>query len=138
MALTVDASVAVKWYIDEVDSPIARRLLGNDEALLAPGLLVAEVCSVAWRHARGANISRDQALEIATDLGRGLIELHATAPLAPRATAMALDLDHAIHDCFYLALADREDATLVTADHRFLDKLVRSPWRHRASSLSAF
>jgi predicted nucleic acid-binding protein len=137
MALTVDASVVVKWYIDEVDSPIAHRLLEDGEDLMAPGLLAVEVCSVAWRHARGGDITRAQGLEIAEDLGKGLIKLHATAPLAPRATAMALDLDHAIYDCFYLALADREGATLVTADHRFLDKLERSPWRHCARPLRA-
>ena len=77
------------------------------------------------------------ARRIAEDVGKGPIEFHGTAPLAPRATAMALDLDHAIYDCFYLALAEREDAPLVTADRRFLGKLERSPWRDHAMALSA-
>lgn len=138
MPLTVDAGVVVKWYIDEMDSPVARRLLEHDDGIVAPDLLVAEVCSVARRHVRNGEITRRQYLDIAADVGKGLIELHAMAPLASRACTMALDLDHPIYDCFYLALADREGVPLVTADHHFLDKLERSPWRDRAIALSSF
>jgi predicted nucleic acid-binding protein len=31
---------------------------------------------------------------------------------------MAMDLKHPAYDCFYLAMAQRESATLVTADQR--------------------
>ncbi len=31
-----------------------------------------------------------------------------------------MDFDHPVHDCFYVALALREQSTLVTADTRLL------------------
>ena len=46
-------------------------------------------------------------------------------PLMPRAFAIAGRLGHPVHDCVYLALAERERATLVTADERLLRRLGR-------------
>ncbi len=43
-----------------------------------------------------------------------------TEELAGAALRFAIDLRHPIYDCFYLALAEREEATLVTADARLL------------------
>jgi predicted nucleic acid-binding protein len=50
--------------------------------------------------------------------GEDDLALHATAPLLPRALAMARRLAHPVDDCVYLALAERERAALVTADER--------------------
>jgi predicted nucleic acid-binding protein len=52
MALIVDASVAIKWFIDEPGSEVARRLWRDEPDLLAPDLLVPEVCNAAWRKVR--------------------------------------------------------------------------------------
>ena len=43
MALIVDASVAIKWFIYEPGSEMARRLWRDEPDLLAPDLLVPEV-----------------------------------------------------------------------------------------------
>ena len=40
--------------------------------------------------------------------------------LRGRALAIAVDLNHPIYDCFYLALAEREHAPLISADKRLL------------------
>lgn len=47
MTFVVDASVAVKWFIEDNDSARARQLLAGDEALIAPDLVIAEVCNAA-------------------------------------------------------------------------------------------
>ncbi len=48
---------------------------------------------------------------------------------------MAVDLRHPVYDCFYLALAEAEEAPLVTADRRLLTRLTGTPWEERAVSL---
>lgn len=54
-----------------------------------------------------------------------------TGTLAVRALELALALDHAIHDCMYLALAEAEDDVLITADDAFRRKVERTePARH--------
>lgn len=40
--------------------------------------------------------------------------------LAGRATEIAIELNHPIYDCFYLALAERERAPIVSADAKLL------------------
>ncbi len=43
-----------------------------------------------------------------------------TEQLAAEALALALDLDHPVYDCVYLALAIARDLPLVTADRRLI------------------
>ena len=44
----------------------------------------------------------------------------------PAALELSLKLNHPLQDCLYLALAERLDATLVTADERFVAKTRES------------
>jgi len=52
--------------------------------------------------------------------------------LSARAFALAHELDHPVYDCVYLALAEVEDARLVTADRRLLARLRGSAWQELA------
>jgi predicted nucleic acid-binding protein len=115
MALVVDASVAIKWFIDEPD-------------LLAPDLLVPEVCNAAWRKVRRGESHPTQAKQIAQRLRHSVLALRPSAPLAARAMELALDLDHPVYDSFYLALAESEQAVLVTADRRLEGRLRATSW----------
>ncbi len=54
---------------------------------------------------------------------RSGIDLRPTAPLLPRAMGVARRLGHPVYDCVDLALAEREHAAFVTADHRLLRRL---------------
>jgi predicted nucleic acid-binding protein len=42
----VDASVAVKWFVQEADTGVAMGLLNDPDAVIAPDLVVAEVVSI--------------------------------------------------------------------------------------------
>jgi predicted nucleic acid-binding protein len=50
----VDASVAIKWLVDEPLSAQAARLLDDDLPLAAPELIYAEAASALWAIARRA------------------------------------------------------------------------------------
>src|SRR5262245_50303207 len=128
MALIVDASVAIKWFIEEPGSELARGLWRDEPDLLAPDLLIPEVCNAVWRKVQLGQSDPVQAKAIALRLRQGVLELLSCAPLAPRALELALELDHPVHDCFYLALAESEKTALVTADRRFKDRLRKTPW----------
>jgi predicted nucleic acid-binding protein len=119
----VDASVAIKWLIDELDSARADRLLDGGHDFLAPEkLIVPEVLNAAWKRRRLGEIADAQFDDIVVRIADGVISCR---PLAPRAAAIARELDHPVYDCFYLALAEAEEAPLVTADRRLL-AVVRS------------
>lgn len=126
-AVVVDASVAVKWIVDEDGSDAAAALL-DGRPIHAPDLLYVETANALWAiHRRGA-IPRDAVREGVAWLRAAPILRHADAPgLAARAAAIALDLDHPVYDCLYLAVAIDAGLPLVTADRRFLDATRRDP-----------
>ena len=128
MIVVVDASVAVKWFIHEPDRPAARRLLEPDSRLVAPDLIVAEVASAMWKRAVAGESDPRQAPLMAASLPRFFTRLLPLVPLAARALEIAAELRHPVYDCFSLALAEREEAPLVTADRRLIERLAGSRW----------
>jgi predicted nucleic acid-binding protein len=58
--------------------------------------------------------------------------------LAKRASEISLNLEHPAYDCFYLALAEREEATLVTADRRLVERIRGTAWSGRVVALDAW
>ena len=58
-AAVVDASVAVKWVVDEADSGPARSMA--DARLEAPDLLLVECANILWKKAGIGDLTRQQA-----------------------------------------------------------------------------
>ncbi len=128
MTLVIDASVACKWFIAELQSDSAEELLRGGDVLIAPDLVVPEVCNVAWLKLRRGEITSDQASAMVDGLPELLDEVVSSAPLAARALAIAAAIEHPAYDCFYLALAELRDTRLVTADRKLRSRLVATPW----------
>ena len=135
MTLIVDASVACKWFVAEPGSEAAAALLAGTQMLLAPDLIVPEVCSAAWSKLRRGEIGAEQAAAMVEGLPDLLDELAPSAPLASRALAIANTLAHPAYDCFYLALAELRGAQMVTDDRRLLARLATTPWARTVMKL---
>lgn len=135
MTVVVDASVALKWYWSEPDSKAALALLNSDDRMVAPDLIVAELCNAAWRLTRLGHMQVGQMRFLTHRAPRVFARLYDLAPLAPRAGAIALAVNHPAYDCFYLALSEAEDAPLVTADRRLVAKVAGTPFAARTVHL---
>lgn len=116
MTLVIDASVAAKWVLPEPDSERAAALRIEDPDLVAPSLVVAEVGNAIWKGAQRKDLNRPQALAALRIAAAHFARLVPLEELAAEAMALALDGRHPIYDSFYLVLARRESAPLVTAD----------------------
>ena len=137
MSLVVDASVALKWFLSEEPHGCeALAILRDGAPLIAPDFLIAEVCNAAWRSTRLGRISQAQLGEIAANLPHFFDALVNATGLAPRAVAIADQLDHPVYGCLYLALAEAEQADLVTADTQLVGKVQATSWEQRTVSLS--
>jgi predicted nucleic acid-binding protein len=101
MTLVVDARVALKWYLIEDGADQARQILADGATLVAPELVVAEVCNACWLACRRGEISAIQQTQIATDITRVFDRLERLALYASRAATIAHELDHPVYDCFY-------------------------------------
>jgi predicted nucleic acid-binding protein len=126
VTLVVDASVSLKWFIDEDRREEARTLLIGGEPLVAPDLIVPEVMNAAWKAVRRRAIPRELAESIAVTLPRVFAQIVSAADLAPRALEIALAIDHPVYDGFYVALAEDFGTELLTADDRLLSKTRRT------------
>ncbi len=136
MSVVVDASVALKWFLPEPDSVLAEALLRRADTLLAPTLIVSEVCNAAWKRFRRGETTARQLQWVAERItGVGMLLISDEA-LAVPATAIARRLDHPVYDCLYLALADERGAMLVTADRRLHARVGGTAWESRVTLLS--
>lgn len=116
--LVVDASVAVKFAVEENDSDLAYRLAVSDEEFIAPSLIWAEVASTLWKKARLGEISASTAETALSSLSNVIAESVPTEYLRDAALRIAIGLGHPVYDCFYLSLAEQRDVRLITADKR--------------------
>jgi predicted nucleic acid-binding protein len=125
--VVVDASVAVKWVVDEPGSDHAVLLL--DRLLVAPDLLCVECANILWKKVARRELTTDEADIAAEALEGAEIEIVPMRPYLAAAAALAMELDHPAYDCMYLAVAERVDLPVVTADDRFVRKVRRSAKR---------
>ncbi len=121
--IVIDASVAVKWFFQEPQSGAADALLKGPDRLVAPQLISTEVAAAIVRKGRLGEINADDALD-ALDLWQqatadGTVLMAQDETDLRRAAEIALEIDHPLQDCLYLALALRLELTLVTADRKF-------------------
>jgi predicted nucleic acid-binding protein len=126
MSLIVDASVAVRWYLPEDGVAAAVEILQRDHDLGAPELILAEIGNAVWKRVRIGEVETADAVEI---VERARVDFAFLVPmdeLATPAMRHAAELDHPIYDCFYLALAEREQAALVTTDRRLAALVERA------------
>ncbi len=116
MKWVVDASVVAKWIAPETDSSLAEALL--DDELIVPDLLFAEVGNILWKKQLRGEMDATAAQVGARWLLQVPMQVHDSASLLIDALGLAVQLQHPAYDCFYLALAQRIDVPLITADQR--------------------
>jgi predicted nucleic acid-binding protein len=120
MSLIVDASVAVKWFAEEPGSIEAEALLASTDELVAPDFILAEIGNALWKKASRGLLDPRQAAASASNAAGYFDRLIALKELTIRSMEIALAVRHPIYDCYYIALAQRENAPLITADERQL------------------
>ena len=121
--IIVDASVALKWVLDEDDSVLARALATRE--LAAPELLWSECANGLWRWVRRGVLSGRVAQARFVALRRAPIALTPAGELLDRALMLAVELSHPVYDCVYLALALQRGMQVVSADRRFVNVVRR-------------
>jgi predicted nucleic acid-binding protein len=93
------------------------------EHLIAPELLIPEVCNVLWKRRNRGDIDDEQAGRARNLLQRFVDDFVPMLNLFGRAYELAMVLAHPAYDCFYIALAEANNAVMVTADARLVARL---------------
>jgi predicted nucleic acid-binding protein len=142
--VVVDTSLALKWIYDEKDSPIALSLLaewtGKKMKIKVPSLLAYEITNSLYQQVRNGKSTFDSARQNLMDIlpkGMRFVFLPDFS-----LNIRALELTHhfglpATYDAHYLALAERENCDLWTADMRMWRAVKdQLPWVHLLSDYS--
>jgi predicted nucleic acid-binding protein len=124
MKYVLDASVAIKWRLPESDSAIAIAVkddyLRQTHELIAPDVFPIEVAHAFSRAERKGILQPPEGSAALTDILGILPQLYESLLLLPRAFEISSAERIGVYDCLYLALAEREQALLITADQRIL------------------
>ena len=129
MPLVVDASVALKWVLQEPDSHLAEALLRIEAELLVPDFWLGEAANVLWVQVRRKLLTPDEARE-GLALLRVLIEPTPTAGMGLHEVALEIGIavNHSTYDTLYLAFAIAMGARgVVVADGLFVRDMRGHP-----------
>jgi predicted nucleic acid-binding protein len=124
MKFVMDSSVAVKWALAEIDTDRALRVrddyrVGSIE-LNAPDVFPVEFVHALTRAERQHRLTPEEGAEFVGDMLSTLPCLHPSLPLLPRAYELSSQMRIGVYDCLYVALAEREQCELLTADQRLV------------------
>jgi predicted nucleic acid-binding protein len=126
--IVIDASLAVKWYLDEAWADEAEALLFEYEGdIVVPDVFISEVIGALVRRAnmdkamRSDSAAATARFQTLFDTG-SITAIRSLPPAVVRAATLAIDLGHPLKDCIYLTLAMELDCDLVTCDGRFAAK----------------
>jgi predicted nucleic acid-binding protein len=123
MTVCVDASMVLKWLAREDDSDKALLWLRahSGHEFVGPSFLPVEVASVLRQKMCWGEMDAGQCIMALGFLERLDIRYEWDPSLSRRAFELAVDLDlPTIYDAAYLAIAEREQCEMWTADARFV------------------
>ena len=126
--LIVDASVAVKWFIEEDHADAALSLLNERHQLHAPDFLLLEGDSVLCKWARLKLISLAEGDDIREALRRYPIHTHEFTTLLDSAYTIANETQASVYDCLYVALAALLKGKVITADQKLCELMAGGPF----------
>ena len=91
-------------------------MLNAVELVIAPELIVAEIVSAFRKYVRAKMMTRSQADKSIKQALALIDQLQPLRELVPEVFTLGARTDSSAYDLFYLALAQRTGATLLTAD----------------------
>ena len=124
----VDASVAIKWFLPEIHSDAALRLLAGEHTLHAPDLIFSEFGNVLWKRVRTREISKKQAAATVEVFLSVALRVESSQTLMVLALEIACGENCTVYDSLYLAAAIVRQIPVVTADAKLYRAIRRGPF----------
>ena len=123
-----DASVVVRAVVDRSPAAVdwVRRAEAGEVEAVVPDLVFAECAHALLRYVRGLAVEPRIALEKIEVVTALRLDVRPLRPLVGAAFAVAVQRRLSLYDGCYLALAEAEQAVLVTADRRLAAAATRA------------
>jgi predicted nucleic acid-binding protein len=123
MKIVLDASAAIAAVLGHTSAPAIVEILSGASVVIAPELFVAEVTSALWKYVVAKQVTSPDAAEHLEAALQLVDRYQSLSVLTLEVLREASSRRHSVYDMFYVVLARREGAALLTNDTR-LRKLV--------------
>jgi len=127
MKYILDSNIALKWLLEEELSDKARSLRyefnQGTHDFLSPDVFLVEAAHALTRAQRQGRITATEVESFMGDLLTSLPRFSPYTPLLPRAIEISIRARIGVYDCLYVALAEREECELLTADGKLIKNL---------------
>jgi predicted nucleic acid-binding protein len=138
----IDAGVLIKFYVPEVLSDRAERLLAKVEreevGLLAPDLIYPEAGNTLWKKQRLKELTRSEVEEITDAILSLPLKIEASKSLLPLAVELATAYGITVYDALYISLTKVYETTLITADRKLAEGLGKTDLRDSVTWLGGY
>lgn len=123
MSGVFDASVVVKWFVDDPLSEASSDARLAFRPAIAPSLITVEVANALRRYVVRGELDPATAREDISLIPMA-VELADHSRFVDEAFAMACRLNHSMTDCLYVVMAQRLNLPFITADKKLARKLA--------------
>ena len=134
--MILDASVAVKLVVAEPGTIEARAICFAQPTLIAPDWVLIETGSAIWGKAMRSELRAADIPALMRTLPGFFQTLHPTLDLMDDGLRLAVELQHPVYDCLYLALALRVGQGMLTADKGFVASARRAGFAQQVELLT--
>lgn len=116
MIVVLDVSAAIEIVLQKEKKEIFNSIYKKGTWIIAPDLFIAEITNVLWKYHKAKVISHEDCIQYVQD-GIDMIDDFIDArELWKESLAEGIKNNHSIYDMYYLVLARRNDAILITDD----------------------
>ena len=127
MSYVIDASVAAKLFIIEDYSDKALKIINahirGHLSLIAPTLIVYELGNIFWKHPQITEEKAYAFIKKFLDLQINLVDIYVDDDLLKNICNLSKNKDVTFYDASYIALAEKYNAKVITADIEICNKL---------------
>jgi len=124
--IILDSSAALRCslpQIDRAESDAFRSVVRENECV-SPVLFLSEISNAVWKEVRFRELKKALAVEIISSISK-MTTLHFEDDLLiSTAFEIALDSEHPVYDCIYIAMGRHYNAPILTADKKLQRKFA--------------
>jgi predicted nucleic acid-binding protein len=139
--LVIDASVLIKFYVPEILSDKAEKLLTSveqgDVTLLAPDLIYSEVGNILWKKQQMKELTRSEVEEIIDVIVSLPLKIETSKLLLPLAMDIGIEYRITVYDALYLSMARIYKIKMMTADKKLADAMAKTDLKEYVSWLGS-
>ena len=118
MIIVLDASTGIEIALDRGNASLYTSYLMDATKVITSDLYKAETSNVLWKYVKARFISKDRALQTYQFCEAIIDEFIDLSENAEESISESTRLNHSTYDLFYLTLARRHGAMLITLDKK--------------------